>query len=88
MDNRALSPAGDEHPGDIVHEDKISGKTWTRAAAEVPSTIAWVAVDGAWKPVVRIEITGTAAQRRISKFGPDGQMLETTIQAPAPRPAP
>jgi hypothetical protein len=87
MNNGARSPAGEAHPGQIVHDDKVDGRTWTRAAAEVPTTIAWVEVNGTWKPVVRIEITGTAAQRRITKFGADGQMLETTIQAPPP-PAP
>jgi hypothetical protein len=90
MDNGALSPAGDKHPGQILHEDKVDGRTWTRAASEVPVTIAWVQVSGAWKPVTRIEITGTAEQRRFTKYGADGQMLETTIQAPPPpaRPAP
>jgi len=85
MENGAQSPAGETHPGEILHEDKIDGRTWTRAAGEVPLTIAWVEVNGTWKPVVRIEITGTADQRRITKFGADGQMLETTIQAPPPR---
>lgn len=84
MENGARSPAGDVHPGEIVHDDKIEGKTWTRAAAEVPTSIAWVNVAGAWKPVVRIEITGTVDRRRITKFGADGQMLESTIQAPPP----
>jgi hypothetical protein len=84
MNNGARSPAGEAHPGQIVHDDKVDGRTWTRAAAEVPTTIAWVEVNGTWKPVVRIEITGTVTQRRITKFGPDGQMLETTIQAPPP----
>ncbi|HET9624836.1 MAG TPA: hypothetical protein VFP84_25890 [Kofleriaceae bacterium] len=84
MENGARSPAGDVHPGEVVHDDKIEGKTWTRAAAEVPTSIAWVHVAGAWKPVTRIEITGTVDQRRITKFGADGQMLETTIQAPPP----
>jgi hypothetical protein len=90
MDNGAHSPAGDKHPGQILHEDKVDGRTWTRAASEVPVTIAWVQVSGAWKPVTRIEITATAEQRRFTKFGADGQMLETTIQAPPPpaRPAP
>lgn len=82
----AASPAGDAHPGEIVHEDKIDGRTWTRAASEVPVTIAWVEVNKVWEPVVRIEITGTAEQRRITKFGKDGKMLETTIQQPRPAP--
>jgi hypothetical protein len=86
MNNGARSPAGEAHPGQIVHDDKVDGRTWTRAAAEVPMSIAWVEVNGTWRPVVRIEITGTAAQRRITKFGTDGQMLESTIQAPPPPP--
>jgi hypothetical protein len=88
----AVSPGGDQHPGEIVHEDKIDGRTWTKAASEVPITIAWVEVDKVWEPVVRIEITGTAEQRRITKFGKDGKMLESTIQqhrpGPGGRPAP
>jgi hypothetical protein len=86
MDNGAHSPTGEAHPGRIVHDDKVDGRTWTVAAADVPKSIAWVDVNGTWKAVVRIEITGTPDQRRITKFGTDGQMLETTIQAPAPRP--
>ena len=35
MDKGALSPAGDKHPGEILHEDKVDGRTWTRAASEV-----------------------------------------------------
>ena len=84
MDNGARSPDGEPHPGQIVHDDKVDGKTWTRSAAEVPPTIAWVQVGGVWKAVVRIEITGTAERRRFTKFGADGEMLETTIQGPAP----
>jgi hypothetical protein len=85
----ATSPSGQKHPGEIVHDDKIDGRTWTRNAADVPPTIAWVQVDETWVAVVRIEITGTADARRFTKFGPDGQMLETTIQAPPPqRPTP
>jgi len=84
----ATSPNGQAHPGEIVHDDKVDGRTWTRSAADVPPTIAWVEVDGTWVAVVRIEITGSADARRMTKFGPDGQMLESTIQAPPPqRPA-
>ncbi len=88
MKDGALSPSGDKHPGEIVHEDKVDGRTWTKQASEVPPTIAWVRVDGAWKPVTRIEITGAPEQRRITKLGQDGAILETTIQQRKPRPAP
>jgi hypothetical protein len=85
--NGAISPAGDRHPGEIVHEDKIENRVWTKRADEVPPTIAWVEVEGKWIPVVRIEIAGTSGHREITKFGPGGQFLETTVQSP-PRPRP
>lgn len=81
----ATSPAGDKHPGQIVHDDKIDGRTFTKQADEVPVTIAWVEVEGIWKPVTRIEITGSRERRSITKFGTNGDMLETTVAAPPPR---
>ena len=83
--NAALSPSGEPHPGEIVNEDKIDGRTWTSKAAEVPPTIGWVKVGDVWEAVVRIEITGAPGQRRVTKFGRAGQMLESTVQAPPPR---
>ncbi|PKN57417.1 MAG: hypothetical protein CVU56_11185 [Deltaproteobacteria bacterium HGW-Deltaproteobacteria-14] len=85
--NASTSPDGEPHPGAIVHDDKVDGRVWTRLASEVPSGIGWVRVGDSWRPVVRIEITGTPAQRRMTKFGADGAMLESTVQAP-PRPQP
>lgn len=78
----AVSPTGDKHPGDIVHDDKVDGRVWTRKAAEVPVSIAWVELDGKWVPVVRIEITGTAEKRAMSAFGPGGRFLQRTVQGP------
>ncbi len=80
--SQALSPAGEPHPGEILHEDRVTGRTWTARASDVPQGIAWVRVGERWEPVVRIEITGTADQRRITKYGQDGTMLESTVQAP------
>ena len=65
-----------------ANNDKVEGRSWTKRAEEVPPTIAWVKVEQTWVPVVRIEITGTAERREITKFGPDGRVLERTIQAP------
>jgi hypothetical protein len=86
--NGVTSPSGDKHPGEILHEDKTEGRTWTKKAAEVPQTIAWVEVGGAWKAVVKIEITGTRERRCITKFGAGGEMLETTIAPSSPPPPP
>ncbi len=87
----AVSPAGDKHPGEIVYEDRVENRTWTRLATDVPVTMAWVKVDETWKPVVRIEIVGDGDQREITKFGPAGEFLETTVahlSAPTANPAP
>jgi hypothetical protein len=86
--NAAFSPAGDPHPGTIFHDDRVDGRTWTRGAGEVPSSIGWVRVGEGWVAVTRIEISGSASQRRFTKFGADGAMLETTIQMPPPPQAP
>ena len=83
--NGMTSPSGETHPGTIIHDDKVDGREWTKNAADVPQTIAWARVENAWVAVVRIEITGTSKQRRITSFGPAGQMLESTIQSPPPR---
>ena len=82
----ATSPTGEPHPGEILHDDKVDGRTWTVKASEVPPTIGWVQTGAGWQAVVRIEISGTREQRRFTKFGLDGAMLESTIQSrPPPR---
>jgi hypothetical protein len=82
------SPSSAIHPGQISFEDRVDNRQWTKQADEVPQGIAWVNVEGVWKPVIRIEITGTVEQRRITKYGQDGEFLETTIQSPLPQPRP
>jgi hypothetical protein len=79
------SPSGATHPGQILFEDRVDNREWIKQADEVPQTIAWVNVEGVWHPVTRIEITGTTEQRRTTKYGKDGEFLETTIQSPRPR---
>lgn len=83
----ARSPAGDIHPGTIAFDDRTTDRTWTEAAADNPETIAWVAVEGVYEAVLRIEITGVPGYRRMTKFGADGKMLESTTQG-RPRPEP
>jgi hypothetical protein len=81
--NGATSPAGDQHPGEILHEDKVAGRVWTERADHVPQEIAWVQGEtGAWIPVVKIRTTGTADRREITLYGPNDQFLETTVQSP------
>jgi hypothetical protein len=94
----AASPAGDKHPGQIVYEDRVENRTWTRNAADVSQAMAWVKVHDQWKPVVRIEITGGGDTREMMSFGPGHEFLETTTAqlsgashgeaAPTPVPTP
>lgn len=84
----AYSPSGDRHPGLITYEDHVEHRTWTRHALEVPATIAWVKVGERWRPVVTIEIQGTAQLREITTYGPEHELLEhTTARLAAPPPA-
>jgi hypothetical protein len=80
----ALSPAGDQHPGEIVFEDNVENRTYSRRATEVPVTIAWVKLEGTWVPVVNIVITGVGHVREITNFGPNGQFLNRTLATIGP----
>lgn len=82
--NGATSPSGERHPGEIEFDDRVAGRVWREAAADNPPTVAWVDVGGRWVAVTRVEITGVPGQRRITMFGADGTMLESTVQAPRP----
>lgn len=78
------SPTGEKHPGTIVNEDKVGGRTWTDRASEVPQTIAWVKVHARWVAVTRIVAVGTSTRREIHQYAEDGSLLQSTMQAPPP----
>jgi len=79
----ALSPSGAKHPGSIFNDDKVHGRTFTQKAADVPQSIAWVEVDGTWRAVVRIVVTGVADRLEITQYAADGTRLKATYQAPS-----
>lgn len=80
----ASSPDGQRHPGQISHNDQVAGRTWTDPAADAPQSVAWVRKDGKWVPVVKIILSGTGDRREITKYGPEGEILEHTMMI-APR---
>lgn len=80
----ASSPAGDKHPGEIVNEDKVNGRTWTERADAVPQSIAWVERESKWVPVTRIVVVGDSQKREITRFGPAGEVLEHILMSAPP----
>ncbi len=74
------SPSGEPHPGTITFDDRVRGTIDEQPASSVPESIAWVAVGDTWVPVTKVEITGTPDMLRMTSFGPDGAMLETTTR--------
>lgn len=83
----AHSPDGQPHPGEIVRDDQVAGSTSTSPASEIPQRIGWVQVEGSWEAVTRIVSSGQEGQRRITRYGTEGQVLDRTVQAPL-RPVP
>ncbi len=81
MSSGAFSPDGDPHPGEITNDDQVNGRRWTEQASEVSQALAWVQVEEGWLPVVRVLVTGEPGRLRITLFGPEGQFLESTVQA-------
>ncbi len=73
-----------EHPGTITFVDLDAGTSEARPASEVPEGIAWVTREGVRIPVVRIESTAVGGRREIHRYGPDGALLDSTVQAPRP----
>jgi len=84
----ALSPAGDRHPGKITFVDHVHNRTWTEAAADQETSMAWVEVGGRWRPVVRIELDCIDNRCEITKSGVNNEFLEHTAGTTGPDPAP
>lgn len=70
-----------QHPGTIVFVDGNTQQvTEEVAASEVPFEIAFVAVAGQYRPVVRVVAFSTPERRVIRQYGPDGELLNSTVQ--------
>ncbi len=70
-----------QHPGKITFVDGNTQAIRREAdAAELPESIAFVAVEGQLHPVVRIVDFTSDDQRIIRQYGIDGQLLFSTLQ--------
>ena len=93
-EEQPVTPPDDvpEHPGTIVFEqvvlrdppDRPEETTWTQPAADVPFAIRFIRGPGGWVPVVRIVAVTAGDRRTIRQYGPDGQLLQSTVQLRAP----
>lgn len=69
------------HPGTITFVDGATGKTTRVAkASEVPDEIKFVETERGLVPVTKIVASVHGNQRTIRQYGPDGQLLESTVQ--------
>lgn len=68
-----------QHPGKIIF---MEGDTVTREADadEVPFRIRFVETPEGLIPVVKIVAVTIGRQRTIRQYGPDGQLLKSTVQ--------
>jgi hypothetical protein len=70
-----------EHPGKIVFVDGITQEVINeRLASEVPFDIRFVETETGLVPVVKIVSFTTPERRIIRQYGPDDQLLQSTIQ--------
>jgi hypothetical protein len=70
-----------EHPGKIVFIDGLTQEvTDEMLASEVPFSIRFVETETGLVPVVKIVSFTTEQQRIIRQYGPDDQLLQSTVQ--------
>ncbi len=75
------NPDAPQHPGKIVFVDGITQQVVKeRSAAEVPFNVRFIETEDGLVPVVKIVNFTTAEQQIIRQYGPDDQLLRSTVQ--------
>lgn len=69
------------HPGTIVFVEVGSPEEKVMKVTEVPESVAFVKLNGAKVPVVRVVAQVVGAQRIIVSYGADGARLSATYQS-------
>jgi|JI10StandDraft_1071094.scaffolds.fasta_scaffold1282300_2 hypothetical protein len=70
-----------KHPGKISFINGITQEIREEVdATTVPESIRFVESDTGWVPVVKIVDITTETQRTIRQYGPEGQLLRSTVQ--------
>lgn len=68
------------HPGSIVFAEAGAAGEKVLPAATVPESVAYVRIDDALVPVVRVVAEVVGDQRIITSYGVDGRRLGATYQ--------
>ena len=70
-----------EHPGKIVFVDGFTQEIMQEvSASEVPFGIRFVETEAGLVPVVKIVNLTTDERQTIRQYGPDGELLRSTVQ--------
>jgi hypothetical protein len=75
------TPDAPKHPGKIVFVDGITQQVVKeRSASEVPFNVRFIETEDGLVPVVKIVNFTTLEQQIIRQYGPDDQLLSSTVQ--------
>ena len=69
-----------DHPGTIVFVDGDTNEETEEQAADVPETIRFAETPEGLVPVVRVVARTSGTRRIIREYGPDGELLRSTVQ--------
>jgi hypothetical protein len=70
------------HPGTITYVDADAKTEKVLPVAQVPEPLRFASLDGAPVPVVRVVAQLRGEERLIREYGPEGQLLRSTVQRP------
>ena len=78
------SMAAPVHPGTIVYFEGAPEKEVSRmSVSEVPESLRFAQTEHGLVPVVKVVAYVEGDQRYIREYGPDGELLRTTMQVKA-----
>jgi hypothetical protein len=69
-----------DHPGTIVFVDGDTNEETEEQAADVPESIRFAETPEGLVPVVRVVARTSGTRRIIREYGPDGELLRSTVQ--------
>lgn len=74
-----------EHPGKIIYLDGNTQQVVSEANIEdVPESLRFAESADGFIPIVKVIATVVGDRRYIREYGPDGQLLRSTIQVRTP----